>query len=201
MSRDKRSIEIDKPVAILVEGVDWLHFLLQQITVGTKMKPGFEHVRLYDFQSVTQLGSFLENLRKHKNFDRVQALGIMRDIEAETGVNSRQDVIATVRSVLSGYDFPAPKQPHEIDCDQSIAVSYLLIPHDADMGCLEHAILNAVKDQDVLNCAQDFYDCIDPDKSRSDNARAKMMVRSIIATTKKKWLHPRTKCPRRSMGS
>lgn len=185
MSRNKRPLEIDKPVAILVEGIDWFHFLRQQITIGPKMKPGFENVRLYDFQSVTQLGPFLESLRKHKNFDRIQALGIMRDIEAETGANSRQDVIAKVRAVLNGYDFSAPKQPQEIDMSQPIAVSYLLIPHDANMGCLEHAILNAVKDQDVLKCAQEFYECIDPHNERSDNARAKMIVRSIIATTRK----------------
>jgi len=185
MSRDKRPLVIDKPVAILVEGIDWFHFLREQITDGPKMKPEFENVRLYDFKGVKQLGSFLETLRKHRDFEHIQALGIMRDIEAETGNNSRRNVIATVRSVLNGYDFSAPKKPQEIDTSQSIAISYLLIPHDADMGCLEHAILNAVRDQDVLNCAQDFYDCIDPDKIRNDNARAKMIVRSIIATTHK----------------
>jgi len=46
---------LHRPIAVAVEGIDWFHFLLQQITDGNKMKPEFENVQLFNFGSVTQL--------------------------------------------------------------------------------------------------------------------------------------------------
>lgn len=191
---------LNKPIVIAVEGIDWFHFLREQISDGQEMKPDFEDVQLFNFGSITSLDGLLEVFRDDPEIGNLRALGIMRDVEeylpqdgdtdtskgVQADKNNRENVIKSVRSVLLNYGFSAPNEPKTISDEKPIAVSYLLIPDGAETGCLEHAILRSAKDATLQTCADEFVDCIDPTNSLTDNERAKVAVRSLIATNPKR---------------
>ena len=172
MSKNKRLL---KPIAIAVEGADWFYLLLNQI----KNKSEFEHIQLFDFAGISQLGSFLSLLRRDRKFEQLKALGIMRDAELD-----REAAVTSLQTTLRHAGFAAPDAPNQISTTPVPAVAYLVIPHDEPSGCLENAILKAHIDEEISNCVTAFLHCVDPTSQRTANEQAKMKVRAIIAASK-----------------
>jgi len=163
----------NRPVAIAVEGVDFLHFVRNRIMEN----PEYQHVWLHDFKDKGfTLSRWLKGFSAQDGFEQLDALGIIRDKE-EDGIAMAE----SVRQSIADVGCVVPKDSGEIQ-HGSPSIAYLLVPTDEPSGCLEHAMLDAVQDADALICAQEFLSCIDRELP-SSNWKAKALVRSIMAVS------------------
>jgi hypothetical protein len=175
--RQKERKSIKRPVAIAVEGLDYLYFLLSQLDGPLE----FEGIQLWNFMDVG-LVRWLEGFRKMGGFETIRGLGIIRDAEGNS-VNT----IASVRAALANSGYPAPDGPMQVEIEGGLAVGYLVMPHGANAGCLEDACLPAVKAGSPMDCVEAFARCVDkPEKN--NNWRAKVKVHSIIAASDQPYL-------------
>ena len=109
-----RSRSIEKPVAVVVEGLDYFHLILSQIQGRTE----FESVELWDFCPVGSLRHWLEDFRTLRNFHTLRALGVIRDAETDAAA-----MIASVRARLTSNGFPTPENNGDIHQGPPVAGS------------------------------------------------------------------------------
>jgi len=177
MPSRKKSIE--KPVAIAVEGKDYFYTLLNQIRDASDL----QDVQLWDFMGPDngELGRWLSIFKTLEGFeDRVRAIGVIRD--AEDNAAAMAD---SIKSAFGNSGFTIPDAPMVVTSEQP-AVGFLLIPHGADSGCLEHAILQAASPDLPLQCVEQYLDCVENgSRNPNPNWRAKMKVHALIAAGKK----------------
>jgi hypothetical protein len=164
--------KIDRPVLVLVEGLDYLHLLRHQLA----RRPEWNgRVLLWDFkQNGLTLRQFLDVLPLQENFASVTALGVICDAEQD-----RAAMAASVRDLMRNHGLAVPDDPDAVGTGQP-ACSYLVIPHDAAAGCLEHACLAALARPELRPCAQTFLDCVGGARLNA-NWQAKLQVHAIIA--------------------
>lgn len=63
------------------------------------------------------------------------------------------------------------------------SVGFLIMPHDGDSGCLEHAMLRAGRSGPRLECAEKYLQCVG-ESGRNENWKAKLKVHTLIAAGK-----------------
>lgn len=171
MSRRNRGIS--KPVAIAVEGVDFLHFLRHQLVA----RPALATVHLYDFkENGLTLNDWLEGFRTQHNFASLKCLGIIRDAETDA-----VGMLESIQSSLSRHGYPVPEAPNQILIGEP-TLAYLIIPHGQPKGCLEHAMLQANTKTERLACVDEFLNCVGT-TNRSENWQAKFKVRALITSS------------------
>ncbi len=167
---------IVKPVAVAVEGGDYLYMLLGQI----KNDPDLQDVQLWDFKG-REGGDLLRWLRLFTTLDgyrqTIRALGIIRDAEAD----ARRCFQSTCQA-FRGAGLEPPQHPMEVGTARP-AVGVLLMPHGKPSGCLEHAMLEAAGPGVPLHCAEDYLQCVGADAA-NDNWNAKVKVHALIAAAK-----------------
>ena len=163
---------IDSPVAVLVEGADYSHYLIHSY----KEMAFWAEIRVSSFGGTSDLGKFLRTFRATHGFDKLRALGIIRD--AETDGNGACEAI---RASLRQNDLPVPRNANEFT-NGLLKVGYLVIPHGAPSGCLEHACLDACANPRARNCASAFLDCVGRSHD-NENWNAKVQTRAIIASS------------------
>lgn len=165
--------KIDKPVLVVVEGLDYLHFLLNSpLKDDAKFQ---DNVLLWDFkEGGISLSQFLCILRTLPNFDQVRTLGVMCDAE-----QNRAGMADSIRYHLGSNGFVVPSQEGVTACGQP-TVSYLILPHDEPSGCIEHACLKAAAKQELVHCAEAFLACADGG-TLNENWQAKLKVHAMIA--------------------
>jgi hypothetical protein len=105
---------------------------------------------------------------------RVRAVGFIRD--AEDSAAQRE---AELQAAFEGNGLAVP--PHAFALAEGPPVTgYLVIPHGRSAGCLENAMLDAVRPDVRLDCVRDYLSCVDR-PGRNDNWRAKVQVHALIA--------------------
>lgn len=170
----RRKSEIKKPVAIVVEGADYLYLLLSQIDGP----PEFDEVQLWNYSDVGNVKRWLELFKALPDFATVTAIGVIRDAEENRELLTR----ATQKAFLK-TGFKVPSESLEVT-DGTPRTGMLIMPNGEPSGCLEHAVLSAVKPEAPVECAEQFQKCVD-DGSRNDNWRAKVKVHALIAASRK----------------
>lgn len=182
-----RKIEFNQPVAVAVEGADYFHLLRNCIA-----EPEFSDVQLFDFENLPGTGNLAAQTRSGPNANLArwleifkanhkgvaQALGIIRDAEDDAAA-----MTASVSNVLHRAGLPTPARSFEIQAGNP-ATAFLLIPHTADTGCLEYALLDAVNPRygALKKCAEQYLVCVD-NADRNDRWRAKVRTHAIIASS------------------
>lgn len=166
---------VDRPVIVLVEGKDWLHF------VGHLIKP-FPALRtlikIYDFCSVdTNPRKFLSALKIASGYESVRAIGIIRDSEEDYNSTEMQ-----VCNAFRDEGFDVGARHGQI---QGIArrIGYFIVPPNMP-GCLETMCCAAASDVETVRYATAYVrECDRP--QRNNNWRAKAIVHSVIATSER----------------
>jgi len=173
-----RKSSIEKPVAVAVEGLDYFYTLLNQI----KDVPDLQDVQFWDFKRSGngELSRWLSMFKTLEGFeDRVRAVGVIRDAEDDAA-----GMADSIKSAFGNNGFPIPDGPMVVTSAKP-AVGFLLIPHDADSGCLEHAVLQAASPDLPMQCVEEYLDCVENgSKTPNPNWRAKLKVHALIATGK-----------------
>ena len=177
MPSRKRSIE--KPVAVAVEGKDYFYTLLNQIEDA----PDLQDVQLWDFKRSGngELSRWLSIFKTLEGFeDRVRAIGVIRDAQGNAA-----GMADSIKSAFRNNGFPIPDGPMVVTSGRP-TVGFLLIPHGADSGCLEHAVLQAASPDLPMQCVEQYLDCVENgSRNPNPNWRAKVKVHALIAAGEK----------------
>jgi hypothetical protein len=164
---------IRKPVAVAVEGLDYLHTLRNRISD----LPEFDDVQLWDFcEGGHSFREWLNSFTTLRNFDSLRSLGVIRDGEDDTGVTSK-----SLQRSFEQCGLKTADKPNVLGAGTP-KTAFLVMPHDESGGCLEHAMIKAALPGVPMKCADEFLRCVD-DKSRNENWRAKVRVHSLIAAS------------------
>lgn len=179
--------EFKHPIAVLVEGLDTLHFIRNRIKKDVR----FQNISLHDFiqASPSELSASGQNaplnrfIRAFMNVDHaaVKAFAIIRDAEADSTA-----MWQSVTDAFKQNNITLPAAQNSIAmCGMSgLLVGGLLLPFGKTSGCLEHAMLDAKTANDSKDvCIQSFYSCLTNSQNNSDslsNYEAKLKVHATI---------------------
>ena len=182
------SVAIERPVQLLVEGKDPLHFF-----AALTDHLGLAGVQVQNYGGINELGGFLKAFVKMPGFGSVTDIGVVRDAEGPAGavqgappgeaeaVEPRQRTVRhadrafqSVCTALRNAGLPVPARPVERS-ESSPSVSVLILPGDGNDGMLETLLCRTFADSPVDACIQDFFACVDglgipmsrPEKSRA----------------------------------
>ena len=163
--------EIEESRLVLVEGAD-LEYFLAGLLFHHGMRPGFQ---IFDFGGVDELRPSIKAFAAAPDFDRVDSLAVIRDAEGGPEAAERS-VLDAVRD--AGLN--PPPEPGEFS-DPKPAVGTYILPNNEDPGMLETLCLNAVQEDPMMGCVDDFIDCLD-DIGEIPSPEEKARAYSFLAT-------------------
>ncbi len=174
---EERKESIEKPVAIAVEGKDYRYMLKSLLDDASDI----QDVQLWNFMKLDKLSRWLSMFKTLEGFeDRVRAIGVIRDAESNAA-----GMADSIQSAFGNNGFAIPDGPMVVTSEKP-AVGFLLIPHGADSGCLENAILQAASPDLPMQCVEQYLDCVENgSRNPNPNWRAKLKVHALIAAGKK----------------
>jgi len=141
--------EISESKQLVVEGRDaeaFFRALLDHM--------GVTGVQAQNFGGVRELPGFLRALRNAPGFAQVISLGIVRDAETDAEAAFR-----SVCSALNGASLAVPTQAM-VPTGHSPQVNVLILPDGTRPGMLETICLQAVGDDPVIECIDQYFECV-----------------------------------------
>lgn len=173
--RPSRNQKIERPIAIAVEGADYLHLLLSQLDGP----PEFEQVQLLNFGGISDLSKWLAAFKSlDQSRVKVEKLGIICDAEADA-----KNAAKHVKSCLRKNDYPVPNRSGEMaSLANRPSSSFLIVPVGRESGCLEDACWDAVVDVEPIPCAEQFLTCVDR-SNKNDAWRSKVKIHAMISAS------------------
>jgi copper chaperone CopZ len=133
----------------LVEGKDEVRFYS-----AIRGHTGRPHIEIRSFEGVGNLRGTLEALRGVEGFDRLIALGIVRDAEG----NGRA-ALQSVRDALQANGFSVPDRGLE-RAGVGPAVVILINPHEEPNGRFEDVCARSVRGTATMNCVEKYIACL-----------------------------------------
>lgn len=115
---------------------------------------GLTDIEIRSFEGVNNLRPTLEALRGIEGFDRLTAVGIVRDAEG----NGRA-ALQSVRDALNARNFPVPGRALE-RAGANPSVVILINPHDASSGRFEDVCAESVRERPVMKCVEAYIGCV-----------------------------------------
>lgn len=162
---------LSKPKLLIGEGKEEVDFFTAFLT----------HLNITDIQ-VEQYGGkqglsrYLRTLVVRPGYLNVVSLGITRDAD-----NSAQSAFQSVCNSLNRASLPVPSRPREIVGDTP-QVSIMILPDGQNSGMLEDLCLAAVETDPVLQCVDEYFDCVYRTSGRKPNNMAKARVHAWLAS-------------------
>jgi hypothetical protein len=133
-------------------------------------------VQVEQYGGKSSLPSYLRNLRNIPGYLEVISLGITRDAD-----DSAQSAFQSVCGSLNSALLPVPSKPGEIIGD-SPQVSIMILPDGQNSGMLEDLCLTAIETDPVLQCVDEYFDCVYRTSGRKPNNMAKARVHTWLAS-------------------
>ncbi len=141
---------------LLVEGKEDKEFFIQ---LGSHLKFPEGIPWILPYEGKNNLAGFLYQLIQNSNFKQVSQIGIVRDADYET------DAFQSVRTAIKNANansprlLPVPKNVIE-PSEGSPKVSALILPSEKRDGMLEDLVLDALNDDPITLCVNDFFTCL-----------------------------------------
>ncbi len=162
---------------LLVEGPDDKQFfkrLLKHMQGKRDIPFDLSCFKIRKYRSKNKLGAYLFELLQHPNFSSLQRIWIVRDVDYNQTETERQEgaPVRTLQSVntairnsfsqtsrvidppeLQGFMTPSASTP---------SLSLLVLPNSehATEGALETLLLEALADDPVMYCVDNFFECV-----------------------------------------
>ncbi len=171
-------IPAGKTRLLLVEGRDDKAFFIQ---LGKHL--GFDDatpIHILEYGGKDGIAQRLFQLTQLQEFGKVSDIGVVRDADYETDAfQSIQDAIRTCNR-NSPLELPVPRFAIEPTCGQP-AISALLLPAIGREGMLEDLVLEALSDDPVITCVDEFFACLQRSdiqvaKHRLPKAKARVFI-------------------------
>jgi hypothetical protein len=165
-----KSITIDKPRLLLVEGSHeekFFHGLLRRENIS-------------DVQVLPLIGKYqfrekIEVLTKVDNFSDVESVGLIRDAD-----ESFANTFSSLTNALANAGLSFPENPMTFT-NSSPQVGIFIPPDNQNSGSLEDLCLASVANDPVLNCAQDYMDCLRGVQHAEHPHKSKALVQVYLA--------------------
>jgi hypothetical protein len=146
---DNQTITIQFPKILIVEGRDEEGFfgaLLRELDLA--------EIQVAGIGGKTQIRPNLKALVKDPDFSKIVSIGIIRDANADP-----KAAFQSVRDALKAAELPIPKQlMRPVAGPPKVAV--MLLPPTGRSGELEDLCLEAVKDEPIMSCVDQYFKCI-----------------------------------------
>jgi hypothetical protein len=162
---------LSKPKLLIGEGKEEVDFFTAFLT-----HLNITNVQVEQYGGKQGLPSYLRTLVVRPGYLNVVSLGITRDAD-----NSAQSAFQSVCSSLNRASLPVPSRPGEIVGD-SPQVSIMILPDGQNSGMLEDLCLAAVETDPVLQCVDEYFDCVYRTSGRKPNNMAKARVHAWLSS-------------------
>ena len=141
---------------LLVEGKEDKEFFIQ---LGSHLEFPEGIPWILKYEGKAKLSKFLSQLIQNQNFKRVSQIGIVRD--ADYGTDALQSVRDALKKANANSPrlLPVPKNVIE-PSEGSPKVSVLILPSEKRDGMLEDLVLDALNDDPITPCVNDFFTCL-----------------------------------------
>lgn len=133
-------------------------------------------VQVEQYGGKQALASYIKTLKVRPGYLQIISLGITRDAD-----NSAQSAFQSVCSSLNRAELPVPSQPGEI-VGNNPRLSVLILPDDQNPGMLEDLCLNAIRADPVLQCVDEFFDCVYKSARREPGNLSKARIRAWLSS-------------------
>jgi len=162
---------------LLVEGKEDQEFFIRlgyhlQFSEATPL-----HILQYEGKD--NLGRYLRILMRNPNFEQITRIGIVRD--ADYGTDAFQSVKTALEYANRNnrQQLPVPQSPIQ-PSEGKPEVSVLILPADTE-GMLEDLVLDALSEDSIMPCVDDFFTClrdhhIDIVQERLPKARVRVFI-------------------------
>lgn len=176
---------IDSKPLLFVEGK------AERIFIPLMLGADKAKLEIVDVEGNTNFKDKIKQLKARSGFEKIPAIGIIRD--AEVNLKNKSN-IAPVSPVESAWDsvkgwlidlkLPYPSKPGIFTKKEvSPAVGVYLLPDNLSAGMLEDLAFDSI-DENIKRCIEDFYECIK--RSRPNDPEgfnlAKAKFRTFLAT-------------------
>ncbi|MCH8062701.1 MAG: hypothetical protein IH861_09370 [Chloroflexi bacterium] len=165
-------IEIKEPKILVVEGYDD-----QRLISALINKIDIPDIQIIILGGINNLRPYLNALVISPGFqDIVQALGIVRDAD-----DNSLDKLHSVQDALQAAKLPVPDRPLQ-PAGRNPKTAILILPHDKQGGALEDVCLASVEADAVINCVEEYMDCVQEKVETPPNNVAKAKVQTFLAS-------------------
>lgn len=158
---------------LLVEGKEDQEFFIQ-------LSYPSEPPHILQYEGKDKLKNRLLQLIQDPNFKQITRIGIVRDADYGT------DAFQSVRTALKNANANSPRQlpvPETViePSEGTPRVSVLILPSEERDGMLEDLVLDALKEDTVMSCVDDFFTCLTDRKveivqERLSKARVRVFI-------------------------
>ena len=167
----QRTIKIDSPKQLLVEGTDEeLLFprLIQHLEI--------ESLQVQNYRGKNNLRNFLRDLVDVVSFDSVECIGIVQDADG-----GAQSALQSVQSHLQNANLPVPGT-YLVPSEYTPITSVFIMPDNSGNGALEKLCLAVLADDPAMACVEDFIKCVNENVSAQPRQQDKARIHAFLAS-------------------
>ncbi len=162
---------INQSRILLVEGDDERH-----LVKGLQSLHGFPDFQIIDYKGKDKFRSFLGTLRLTEGFNQVTSIGILRDADSNPS-----GAFQSIQDSLNYNKLPCPGKPVEAARADNLSVRVFIIPGAGQQGMLETLCLQALADDPVFACVNEFSTCVQSKRTQNFNM-AKVQMQAFLAS-------------------
>jgi hypothetical protein len=162
---------LSKPKLLIGEGkeeVDFFTAFLSHLNIS--------NIQVEQYGGKQGLSRYLQTLVVRPGDLDIVSLGITRDAD-----NSAQSAFQSVCSSLNTALLPVPNKPGEIAGDNP-QVSVMILPDGQKNGMLEDLCIDAVRADPVLQCVDEYLDCVYKTSGRKPKNIAKVRIHAWLSS-------------------
>ncbi len=176
MATDSRELskplrELSKPKLLIGEGKEEELFFTAFLT-----HLNISDVQVEEYGGKQKLPNYLKTLLLRPGYSQIISLGITRDAD-----NSCQNAFQSICDSLRNLSLPVPRKPGEV-AGYSPQISILILPNNQNSGMLEDLCLDAIKTDPVLQCVDEYFECVDKKIGRKPNNMAKARIHAWLSS-------------------
>ncbi len=142
---------IERPKQVIVEGVDDV-----RVMESLCNHLGIDDIQLVPCGGYNSLRQFLRTFSADPDFRQVRSLAVI--VDADENPQGRRQGVA---DALASAGLPRPEQLLKPISDSGLTVAYLIVPHDPPGTMMEDVCLNSVADDPVMECVEQYLECVD----------------------------------------
>lgn len=163
-------VDIVEPKVLIVEGKDEDLFFQAFLSAL-----GVREIQILPIGGKTNLPRNLRALRNAPNFDRVQALGIVRDADTDP-----ETAFQSVCTALRNANLPVPPDISQPSVG-SPRTSIFIVPDSASTGMIEDLCLKSVQNAAVTTCIDQYLSCMGAALGVTPNNASKARVHAFLS--------------------
>ena len=141
---------IERPKQVIVEGVDDV-----RVMEALCNHLGIRDVQFAPCGGYHSLRQFLRTFSANPEFRQVRSLAVV--VDADENPTGRRQGVA---DALASAGLPRPTRPLEPVSEAGLAVTYLVVPHNAEGAMMEDVCLNSVVDDPAMDCVDQYLECV-----------------------------------------